>query len=170
MAIDLIIQWEGVGAPSYARRFRTAASIPSFYPALKEIAVFGIAPAIERNFMEGGRPPWAPLDIDTIRRKLQGGFLSPTQILVRSGALVRSATNPSTYYVDTHTIVAEPGPYYWIFHQMGTTHMPQRIIMNLQIGDQRIIGGIFNRFIINHLAANGLKVWGEKTVVGGGSV
>lgn len=47
--------------------------------------------------------------------------------------------------------------------------MPQRVIMNLQRGDQRRVGGIFNAFILEHLANNGLKVRGvTTTVVGGG--
>jgi phage gpG-like protein len=169
MAIDLIIQWEGVGAPSYARRFRTAASINSFAPALRDIAVIGIAPAIERNFAEGGRPKWAPLTEQTIKTKARRGFQSPTRILVASQALMRSATNPGEYHIDTHSIVAEPGPYYWMFHQLGTPKMPQRVIMNLQIADQRRIGGIFNAFIAEHLAKHGLKVYGQMTSVVGGS-
>ncbi len=168
MAIDLILQWEGVPAPEYARRFRTAAHIVDFSPALRKIATLGIAPAIARNFEEGGRPKWAPLKESTVLNKMRAGLLSARRILVASGALERSATNPTEYRIDTHSIVATPGPSYWIFHQAGTSNMPQRVIMNLQIADQRIIGGIFNQFIADHLAANGLKVRGQKTVVGGG--
>ncbi len=168
MAIDLILQWEGVDAPEYARRFRTAAHITNFTPALKKIATLGIAPAVTRNFSEGGRPPWDPLDAKTLRNKIREGYQSPHRILVASGALEQSATNPTNYQIDTHQITAKPGPAYWIFHQTGTSKMPQRVIMNLQIADQRVIGGIFNKFIEAHLAKNGLRVRGQKTIVGGG--
>ena len=99
---------------------------------------------------------------------MRQGLFNAGRILVSSGALEASATNPTEYRIDSHSIVATPGPSYWIFHQAGTRDMPQRVIMNLQIADQRIIGGIFNKFIADHLAANGVKVRGQKTVVGGG--
>lgn len=168
MAIDLILQWEGVPAPEYSRRFRTAAHIVDFSPALRKIAKFGIAPAIARNFSEGGRPRWAPLSEATVLNKMRRGLLTATRILVASGVMEDTATNPADYRIDTHSIVAKPGPDYWIHHQTGTPRMPQRVIMNLQIADQRIIGGIFNKFIEEHMAANGLRVRGQKTVVGGG--
>lgn len=169
MAIDLLIEWEGVGAPSYARRFRSAASIRTFGPALRRIAVEGIAPAIKRNFEAGGRPPWAPLSEETVRTKVRMGYQSPTRILVATGAMMKSATSPSRYVVTKDSIVAEPSQYYWVFHQHGTSRMPQRIIMNLQLADQRRIGGIFDKFIADHMAKSGLTVKGQNTVVGGGS-
>lgn len=169
MAIELIITWEGVDPPAYARRFRSAAAIDDFSPALKDIAVLGIAPAIERNFAEGGRPKWTPLSEETIKSKMRLGYSSPRTVLVATRALMESATNPANYVVTPQSIVAEPGPYYWIFHQQGTSRMPQRVIMNLQLGDQRRIGGIFDKFIANWLAKNGLKVYGQTTQVVGGS-
>lgn len=170
MAIELILEWEGVGAPSYARRFRTAAAIDNFYPALQEIATLAIAPAIQRNFDEGGRPKWAPLSAETIRAKIGAGYFSPHRVLVATGAMMESAVNPGNYIVTEDTIVAEPGPFYWIYHQQGTQKMPQRVIMNLQLGDQRKIGGIFDRFIAQQLAKTGLKVYGQTTTVVGGGV
>ncbi len=168
MAIDLILRWEGVPAAEYSRRFRTAAHIADFSPALREIAIKGIAPAIARNFAEGGRPKWTPLSKATILNKMRRGLLTANTILVSSGVMERTATDPTTYRIDNRSIVANPGPDYWIHHQTGTPRMPQRVIMNLQIADQRIIGGIFNKFIAEHLAKNGLKVRGQHTVVGGG--
>ncbi len=168
MAIDLILRWEGVPAPEYARRFRTAAHIVDFSPALIKIARLGIAPAIARNFQEGGRPKWAPLSEATVLNKMRRGLLTATRILVASGVMEDTATNPNTYRITSHSIVANPGPRYWIHHQTGTPRMPQRVIMNLQVADQRIIGGIFNKFIEEHMAANGLRVRGQHTVVGGG--
>lgn len=168
MPIDLEVSWIGLDAPAYARRFRGAAKIEDFSPALRKIALV-IAAAIETNFDEDGRPKWAPLADETIRSKLARGYFSPYSILVATGALWASATDPSEYRITRTTIVAEPAPEYWVHHQRGTRHMPQRIIMNLQRGDQRRIGGIFNEFIKDHLAANGLRVRGQVTFVGGGS-
>jgi phage gpG-like protein len=169
MAIDLTIQWIGVDAPSYARRFRRAAVIPSFAPVLKQIAVLAIAPAIEKNFAAQGRPKWAPLTEETIKSKMRKGFQSPGTILVATGALRDTATNPGNYVITNDSIIAEPGVPYWSFHQTGTSKMPQRVIMNLQIGDQRKIGGLFDRFILDHLAKHGLGPRGVMTSVTGGS-
>lgn len=168
MAIDLVLTWDGLDAAAYSRRFRTAAAIDTFYPVLKEIGAVGIAPAIRRNFEEGGRPKWAPLAEATILKKMRLNFFSPTKILVASDALMASATDPGNYVVTSHTIVAEPGPNYWTFHQSGTSKMPQRVIMNLQIADQRKIGGLFDKYIKAHLQRHGLKVMGVVTEVGGG--
>jgi len=169
MAIDLTIEWIGVGAPSYARRFRRAAVIPTFAPVLKEIAVLAIAPAIEKNFAAGGRPKWAPLAEETIKSKMRKGFQSPGRILVASGAMLESATNPGNYVITNDSIIAEPGVPYWSYHQTGTSKMPQRVLMNLQVADQRKIGGLFDRFILAHLAKHGLGPRGVHTsVVGGG--
>lgn len=168
MPIDLQINWEGLGAPAYARRFRQAALIKDFSPALRKIALV-IASAIETNFEKEGRPKWTPLAESTIQKKIALGYFSPHAILVATGALWSSATDPSEYVITRDTIIAEPAPIYWIYHQRGTREMPQRIVMNLQRGDQRKIGGIFNEFIKDHLRKNGLRVRGNVTFVGGGS-
>jgi phage gpG-like protein len=168
MAIDLVLTWDGLDADAYARRFRTAASIETFYPVLQEIGAIGIAPAIQKNFDAGGRPKWAPLAEATIKKKMQMSFFSPRKILVATSAMMASATDPGRYVITSHTIIAEPGPHYWIYHQTGTNRMPQRVIMNLQIADQRKIGGLFDRYILEHLRKNGLKVMGVVTEVGGG--
>ncbi len=166
MAIDLILRWQGVPAPEYARRFRTAAHIVDFSPALREIAKLGVRPAVARNFAEGGRPPWTPLAESTIQNKIRRSL--PSRILVATTRLESWATSRSAYRITSHSLETVGGPDYWIHHQTGTPRMPQRVIFNLQIADQRIIGGIFNNFIAAHLAANGLKVRGQHTVVGGG--
>lgn len=168
MAIDLILRWQGVPAPEYSRRFRTAAHIADFSPVLKDIAVLGIAPAVTRNFEEGGRPKWTPLSDATIRNKMRRGLRTAKTILVSSGVMRDTATDPTTYRIDNRSIVATPGPHYWIHHQTGTSKMPQRVLMNLQVADQRIIGGLFNKFIAEHMAANGLSVRGQHNVIGGG--
>lgn len=168
MAVELIIEWEGVGAPSYARRFRRAAGgLNDFTPALRDIATLAIAPAITRNFAEGGRPSWPPLDDETIKRKIRYGYFSPQKILVATGAMMESATDPTQYQITPLSIVAEPAPDYWIYHQVGTGHVPQRVMMNLAVADQRKIGGIFDRFIAKELQKAGLRVTGNQTVVGG---
>lgn len=166
MAIDLVIEWEGLSSPAYARRFRSAAAIRDFSPALRDIATQAIAPAITRNFAEQGRPKWAPLSEETIRTRLAEGTW-PGKILIRTGALMEEATNPANYHIDHDSIEAEPAAVeYWIYHQLGTIQMPQRIIMNLQRGDQRRIGGIFDRFIKDWLKKNGLTERGQVIRVG----
>jgi phage gpG-like protein len=169
MAVDVTIEWVGVGAPSYARRFRRAAVIEDFSPALRDIAVMAIAPAIMQNFASGGRPKWDPLTQETVEKKMRLGYFSPTRILVATGAMMDSATNPGNYQITNNTIIAEPGPPYWMFHQQGTRHMPQRVIMNLQIADQRKIGTIFNKFILDHLDKYGIGPRGVHSGVTGGS-
>lgn len=167
--IDILLHWEGLSAPAYARRFRTAAYIEDFSPALRRIAVV-VARSIETNFDVGGRPPWQPLAASTVADKLRQGYTAPYAILVRSGDLFASATDESSYIIGRHELIAKPDVRYWIYHQTGTVKMPQRIIMNLQRSDQRAIGGIFNEFILDHLERSGLKVRGSKTFVGGGGV
>lgn len=169
MAIELIIQWQGLDAPSYARRFRTAADIRDFSPVLREIAYKGIAPAIRANFEASGRPKWAPLSEETLKSKVRKGYVAPQRILVATGALMENASDPAGYVIGPDFIRATPDlTDYWIFHQRGTTKMPQRVIMNLQRGDQRRIGGMFNNFIKEELAKHGLKTTGTSTIVGGG--
>lgn len=166
--IDLTIQWVGVDAPSYARRFRTAASIDDFSDVLKDIAYFGIAPAVQANFQNQGRPKWAPLAESTLETKVARGYFAPYRILVATGALMEDAADPENYNWGRKSIIARPSIDYWIYHQEGTPNMPQRVIMNLQRADQRKIGGMFDRFIREHLAKHGLRVHGQRTVVGGG--
>lgn len=169
VAIDLIIQWQGIDAPSYARRFRSAANISDFSPVLREIAYKGIAPAVRANFESQGRPKWVPLSEETLKTKIRKGYVAPQRILVATGALMEDASDPAGYVIGPDFIRATPSVTdYWIYHQSGTTRMPQRVIMSLQRGDQRRIGGMFNKFIREELAKHGLKTTGTTSVIGGG--
>lgn len=167
--IDLLLYWEGLSAPAYARRFRTAALISDFSPVLRRIAVV-VARSVETNFDVGGRPPWQPLQASTVADKVRQGFTAPYAILVRSGDLFASATDESSYIIGRQELIAKPDVHYWIYHQTGTAKMPQRVIMNLQRADQRAIGRLFDEFIMDHLERSGLRQRGNVIFVGGGGI
>lgn len=165
MPVQVTVQWAGIDAPTYARRFRQAGRIGTFKPVLRKIAVV-IGHAIETNFEMGGRPKWAPLAAETLANKIRLGYTSPQAILVATGDLWASATDSSSYRIGRDYIIAKPEPKYWEYHQAGTVKMPQRVIMNMQRADTRKIGGLFDAYVIEYLRKAGLRTTVARTTGG----
>lgn len=100
-------------------------SIGEFQEPLRAAIDNVAAPAIATNFDVGGRPPWAPLQPQTIERRMSSG-----PVLIDTGLLRSIATSPSIWTVqgDRAFIPAGAlgGAIYGVFHQTGTSRMVQR--------------------------------------------
>ncbi len=148
MAVSLHISWEGRSAADFSRVYAAAASIDTFRPVLAAIGSEVIAPSVSQNFAAGGRPRWADLSEATIAAKRARGNANPTKVLVASGAMAKAAANSAGYKVTKDELRAAPfGIDYWVYHQSGTTNMPQRVIMMLQAADRTAIFAMFAAYM-----------------------
>jgi phage gpG-like protein len=164
MAVEIDITWAGRSASDYSRVFAVAATVDDFRPAFDEIAKKVIAPSVRANFDQGGRPAWAKLAPSTIERKSALGLPFPHKVLVATGAMQEAATDPGTYKITKDELRAGPfGIDYWLYHQAGTTSMPQRVIMMLQAQDRsqitRILGNYFRQFLVFDPRQAGARVF-----------
>lgn len=167
MAIELQIEWAGRSASDFARQFQVAAAIDNFEPALKLIAHTVVAPSVVKNFEAGGRPQWQPLAASTVEKKARMGVSDPSKILVHSGAMAKAAANAKSYKITKDKLVAAPfATRYWIYHQKGTGHVPQRVIMSLQAADRTKVNTIFAGYIRQFLNFN--PATGGRAFTGGG--
>ena len=163
MAVELVIGWAGRSAADFARQFQVAAAIDNFKPALQSIASVVIAPSIALNFEAGGRPQWTPLTASTIEKNSRMGASDPAKILVHSGAMASAAASAKSYKITKDKLTAAPfATRYWIYHQKGTGHVPQRVIMMLQAADRTKINTIlaaYFRTFVNFNPATGGRVF-----------
>lgn len=100
-------------------------SIGDFKEPLQAAVENVAAPAIATNFDVGGRPAWAPLQPQTIQRRLSSG-----PVLIDTGLLRSIAISPSIWTVTDDRAFIPAGALgdaiYGVFHQTGTSRMPQR--------------------------------------------
>jgi phage gpG-like protein len=101
-------------------------SIRSFREPLMRSIKQVVAPSMQRNFDESGRPEeWQPLEQATEQRRQREGY-SPGPPLVRSGRLRRGAGQQNIWHVDGPNGVAYIGDlsgfqfFYGAFHQGGS--------------------------------------------------
>jgi phage gpG-like protein len=168
MAIELQIKWAGRSADDFARQFQVAANVKNFKPALTIIAGTVIAPSVRQNFESGGRPQWAPLAATTVEKKARQGAANPSKILVHSGAMAEAAANSKAYQITNDTLKAAPfATRYWIYHQVGTGHVPQRVMMSLQAADRTKVNTIFANYMRQFIEFNPKKPGGREFVGGG---
>ena len=95
-----------------------------------------VAQAIERNFIEEGRPePWLPLSVDyALWKSIE---FPGTRILERTGALRNSIVTEIERGVgDTASIVASTSVPYAAQHQFGNEFFPRRPFLVLTEGDR----------------------------------
>ena len=167
MPIELQIEWAGRSASDFARQFQIAATVTNFKPALQIIAHTVVAPSVLKNFEAGGRPQWAPLVTTTVDKKSRMGVSDPSKVLVHSGAMRTAATNSKSYKITKDKLTAAPfATRYWIYHQKGTGHVPQRVIMNLQAADRTKVNTIFAGYIRQFIDFN--PATGGRVFTGGG--
>lgn len=120
---------------------RVALGIRSFREPLVKSVREVVIPSIRKNFDAEGRPAWAPLSPETVRRRKASG-----PILDRTHRLKRVATqfNIWRYTTDDATIVGlDSRVKYAKFHQGGTRKMPQRAFVLFQRSDEFDIEEIF---------------------------
>lgn len=108
-----------------------------------KVAVNDIAaPSIANNFEVGGRPPWVPLQPQTVARRSGSG-----PVLTDSGELRSVASSPSVWEVRGDSafipVTALGVAAYGAFHQSGTRHMPERVWATLQPEDVDRIEELF---------------------------
>lgn len=128
-----------------------AVEIRSFREPLKRAIQGVVAPSLRRNFAVGGRPPWTPLDENTIAQK---GF---DTILVETGKLEQKAGQLNIWFIDGGYLSegneAEAhisdlsGVEYGELHETGTRHMPARPWAILQPDDINDIEATFEAYI-----------------------
>lgn len=97
---------------------RLGLDIRSFKEPLTRIVRNVLIPSFKKNFAEGGRPPWEPLDADTIRIRRNSAW----PILVRSGKLRRAATRLNIWDIGLTTATIRTLPqdaFYGVYHQAG---------------------------------------------------
>lgn len=103
---------------------KLGADIRSYRVPLLESIRSVMVPSIRRNFDEGGRPKWEPLSESTMNIRKWFG-VSGSQILVRSGALKRVASQINMWTVTTTTAIILDIPdkvWYGKLHQGGYTN------------------------------------------------
>ena len=167
MAVELVIGWAGRSAADFARQFQVASVITNFEPALKIIAHTVIGPSIIQNFESGGRPQWTPLAASTVEKKSRMGVSEPSKILVHSGTMAKAASDSKSYKITKDKLVAAPfATRYWIYHQRGTDHVPQRVIMSLQAADRTKVNTIFAQYFRQFIEFN--PKLGGRVFTGGG--
>ena len=165
MAVEMVVGWAGRPAADFARQFQIGATIKNFEPAFKIIAKTVIAPSIQQNFESGGRPSWTPLAASTILKKSAAGASDPAKILVHTGAMAKAAANHKAYKISKDKLVAAPfATRQWVYHQRGTGHVPQRVIMSLQAADRTkvntIMSAYFRQFVDFNPAVGGRQFTG----------
>ena len=165
MAVEMVVGWAGRPAADFARQFQIGAAVQNFEPAFKIIAKTVISPSIRENFEQGGRPSWQPLAASTILKKSIAGASEPSKILVHTGAMAKAAADHKRYKITKDKLVAAPfSSSQWVYHQKGTSHVPQRVIMLLQSVDRTkintIMSAYFRTFVDFNPAAGGRQFTG----------
>lgn len=119
--------------------------IRSFREPLNESLRFVIIPSIKQNFLAEGRPKWAPLTAETVRRR---GSAHP--ILHRKGNLKKRSTQINIWNVEKDRLYVsglDRRVKYAKFHQGGTFQMPARPFMVYQNRDIVAIERIFRNWL-----------------------
>lgn len=127
------LEFEFFGDVEIARHFDRAIDAASdCAPAFNEMAD-DLANLEERRFASEG-PGWAPLSPAYAARKRPQG-----PILTRTGRLRRSLTSRPLGVEDIgrHEATFGSGVEYGVYHQRGTSKMPQRTVVRLTESDRR---------------------------------
>ena len=104
--------------------------------------------SIGQNFAsEGGNVGgWAPLSPDY--REWKESHFPGMPILVRTRAMRAAILSESAFTVEKRRMVYDPdAPAYAIFHQRGTSRMPQRKVVQITKDDARQIDRAFARWL-----------------------
>ena len=130
-----------------------AARLKSMDDPLREAVTKVLAPSIRTNFEVGGRPAWTPLADASLEQK--GRFGGSSRPLVFTGALEHAAGSVDSWDIRNNTAqLGNPltgGIGYGIFHQEGTSTVPQRPWAVMQPEDERKIEDILGNWSFNTL-------------------
>jgi phage gpG-like protein len=144
------------------------ADIRSFKEPLKRCIQQVVIPSIRANFDAGGRPTWAPYAASTIEfHEMLGTDLSPS-MLVKSGALKRTATQLNIWTITKDQAKFSGLPanvWYGNLHQTGGKGgkgprgiIPARPFIMFQDEDGDKITQVFAKWLDERIA----KQWGGK--------
>lgn len=123
---------------------RLGLSLENFPAELRETGDFLREYTMEDVFTSAGAAigeSWPDLSSDYYAQKLKRFGFRP--ILVASGAMRKAFSYTSD---NTQMVLGNPTPYF-VFHQMGTRKMPQRMMLKLTESNQDKIDNIFQRGI-----------------------
>jgi|SRR3954463_13635015 phage virion morphogenesis protein len=142
---------------------RFAGDIRSFRDPLRRSVREVMAPSFRRNFYEGGRPPWEPLQPSTLERRVRAG--QGNSPLVATGDLQRAAGQMNIWNFTATSASIEGLPShvsYGTVHQLGFrdrsgAEVPARPFFVVQDEDAQEIDQVFARWIRERLVAHGFK-------------
>lgn len=115
-----------------------------------------LIPSITENFLVGGRPEWAPLSDETLKRREREGTLSGSAnaILVESGRMMRAATARARWTITSTTATYGGFPRsaaYAPLHQGGSDEynvkFPARPFAVIQPEDRVAVDRIFKEWM-----------------------
>jgi len=111
--------------------------------AVMEEALQVVLANTEKHFAEEG-PEWAPWAESTANDQRVG-----ESILTRSGALRAGATSHGSYEVNREFILwtGAAAPSYWRFHWTGTSRMPQRNFIGLDVEGEDEVVAVFDAWM-----------------------
>lgn len=118
---------------------------PGMIRVVKEVVI----PAIDKNFIAGGRPGWAPLDAATInQRGREGSGATP---LIRSGNLLEEATSFDNWVVsqDDAVMVLPENAEYGYVHEDGSANVPARPFMEIPEDDLARADEIMTEWVVD---------------------
>src|SRR6266700_5966860 len=155
MAIPVEIVFEPPAEIVAAAFFAFSIDIRSFHEPLKRSVQRVMAPSLQHNFEVGGRPPWPELAEGTINQKSGND-----QILVNTGLLAQVAGQLNLWTIDMESasIQSMPRAEYGMYHQEGTSHMPQREWAVIQPEDIESIDDVFGLWFEERLVAAGFLI------------
>lgn len=133
-----------------ANQFNTlGANVRSFKVPLDRSIRQVLSPSLKENFAVGGRPvAWEFLLEETVKRKSEKKYRSPSAPLIATGLLARVAGQINIWKVDGPQglayINALPQAEYGVIHQVGNLpNLPQRMWAQIQESDANDIEEIF---------------------------
>lgn len=136
------------GAEEWVRYYHSLRGrAKNLQPVFERFGQYMLQGSLMRNFAAEGRPErWAPLSPEYARRKAIRYPGAP--ILVATGAMRAGFT----YTATPQTLKIDNAMFYWWFHQVGTTRMPQRVIVLLQAADRALLTRWIRDYLLSRTA------------------
>ncbi len=132
--------------------FRLARQFGDMTWPLRQSVKIVIGPSMMTNIDVGGRPPWPPLQGDTVFKKSEkyADLMNPFQALVATGKLYETLESGHFWRITRDSAdmeLLDTVVPYAKYHQQGTRNVPQRQFAVLQQKDIEHIIVIFDAWI-----------------------
>jgi len=135
--------------------------IRSFKEPLKRCVKQVVIPSIRANFDAGGRPGWAPYADSTVEfHEMLGEDLG--EMLIKTGALRQGMSYQNLWTItkeEAYIADLPPNIWYGKVHQggyggkSGAGAIPARPFVLLQDSDEKAIGDVFDRWLLERIEA-----------------